>query len=200
MDSALILTANWMKSSWLENDGYGHFEIHTLPVEAQLAPVFGIQTIDLDLDGLLDVVLVGNDFGMEVQQGRADAFNGLVMRNTGTGLHALRLDQSGFFVRGDAKCLVKLVLGNEKFLLLAGQNNAALKAFSLREEPNQDLVRVPGKAIKCLLTLVNGKSRVAEFYWGDGFQAQAGRFVVRDSTIREIKFLDDFGQEVKTVL
>ena len=84
MDSALILMTNWMKSSWLENDGHGHFDFHALPAEAQLAPVYGIQAIDVDLDGLLDIALVGNDFGMEVQQGRADAFNGLVLRNTGT--------------------------------------------------------------------------------------------------------------------
>ena len=118
----------------------------------------------------------------------------------GPGYDPLTLDESGFYVPGDAKSLIKLYSANGKILLLAGQNNAGLKAFSIVGEPNHELIRVPDRAIKCLVTLVNGSRRVGEFYWGDGFQAQSGRFVVRDSSIQELKFFDDFGQVVKSVL
>lgn len=40
--------------------------MHPLPVDAQLAPVNGILTMDVNGDSWTDVLLVGNDFGNEV--------------------------------------------------------------------------------------------------------------------------------------
>ncbi|MGB5356197.1 MAG: FG-GAP-like repeat-containing protein, partial [Eudoraea sp.] len=85
LDDAVILEFNYMKSSWIENLGNGEFQLHAFPLEAQIAPVYGILTTDVDQDKLMDIIMVGNDFGMEVQQGPADAFVGLILHNKGNG-------------------------------------------------------------------------------------------------------------------
>ncbi|MCU0324865.1 MAG: VCBS repeat-containing protein, partial [Spirosomaceae bacterium] len=71
--NAMILKANWMRSSYVENKGNGDFEVRELPLEAQFAPVFGMILQDFDNDGNLDALLAGNDFGNEISVGRLDA-------------------------------------------------------------------------------------------------------------------------------
>ena len=73
LEDATIYDLNTTESSWIENLGEGKFRRHPLPLAAQLAPVYGISPGDFDGDGLTDLLLVGNDYGLEVQQGRADA-------------------------------------------------------------------------------------------------------------------------------
>jgi hypothetical protein len=63
---ALHLSATWMKSSYVENQGGSKFAIRELPVQAQFAPLFGMIADDFDQDGNLDLMLSGNDYGSEV--------------------------------------------------------------------------------------------------------------------------------------
>ncbi len=83
LKDALVLKANWLKSSYIENLGNGKFKMHELPVEAQFAPIFGMVSEDVDRDGNLDVILCGNDFGSDVSIGRYDALNGLILKGNG---------------------------------------------------------------------------------------------------------------------
>ncbi len=99
LKGAQIMQSNWMYSSLVENLGGGQFKISALPTEAQIAPIQGMLPYDIDHDGLLDLLMVGNDYGMELMQGRADAFCGLVLKNTGkTNLGALGGEKSFFYV------------------------------------------------------------------------------------------------------
>ena len=130
MEGAQVLAANWMSSSYIENLGNGHFSITALPWQAQLAPIHSMLPMDVDGDGLTDLLLTGNDYGMELLQGRADAFNGLVLKNMGkNSFRAMDLDESHFFVPGDARALVKVHLANGKTVVVAGQNRGKLKIF-----------------------------------------------------------------------
>lgn len=195
MDDALILTSNWLKSSWIENKD-GKMVVHALPIEAQLAPVYGIQTVDYDQDGNLDLVLAGNDFGMEVQQGRADAFTGLVLKNLGDTFRAISLEESQWYIPGDAKSLVRLMISDRSFLFLTGQNNAKLETYSVTSFSGQ-LHPAGPDIVKGIIELNDGSTRIHEFYWGDGFQAQSSRFLVQDSSVKSITWLDHKGEEVK---
>ncbi len=200
MDDALTLSANWMKSSWIENLGNGQFKMHALPIEAQLAPVYGVLLSNINEDEWLDLILVGNDFGMEVQQGRADAFSGLVLKNEGDkNFKSLSLNESQFFVPGDAKSLVNINIGNEELLYIAGQNHALLKVFKLKELRNKKLIPIDKQEVKCLITLNNGSQRIQEFYWGSTFQSQSSRVLSKSSQIKEIKFFDATGKETRTL-
>ena len=130
LEGAQILEANWMNSSYIENLGNGKFNISALPWQAQLAPIHAMLPYDADKDGLTDLLLVGNDYGMELLQGRADAFNGLVLKNLGKNqFKAMELEESHFSVPGDARAVAKASLANGQEIILATQNKGKLKVF-----------------------------------------------------------------------
>jgi len=131
MEGAQILEANWMSTSYIENLGDGKFSIMALPWQTQVAPVHAMLPYDVDKDGLLDVLMVGNDFGMELLQGRADAFNGLVLKNLGKNqFRAMDLEESHFFVPGDGRALAKIRLADGREIIVATQNRGGVKIFS----------------------------------------------------------------------
>lgn len=175
MDSALVKEATWMKSSWIENLGDGRMSLHAFPVEMQLAPIFATIPYDCDGDGWLDIIAVGNDFGMEVQQGRADAFVGLVLRNEGGGFFdAIDLEKSGWVVPGDAKSLVR-IKSQDSMLVVASQNRGPLLTYICNGDMNT-MAGVPQDAIYSLTNTPDGGVRRQEYYWGSTFQSQSGRY------------------------
>ncbi len=198
MDDALILESNWMKTSWIENLDGEHFKVHPLPVEAQFAPIFAILPFDVNGDKYPDIILVGNDFGMEVQQGRADALVGLVLTNNKKGdLVPLPLDQSNFYVPGDAKSLIVLNLDGIP-LMVASQNNDLLKAFTLTSSPKY-IYPVGNEIVKCLIDYHDGRSEVREFYLGNSFQSQSSRYLFVSESTAKISFLDFHENIIGTV-
>ena len=197
LDDALVYEFNTMESSWLENLGNNRFARHALPVPVQIAPVYGTAVTDLDQDGRLDLLMVGNDYGMEVQQGRADAFMGMALRNVGDGFVPVARSQSGFFVPGDGKALIRLEQQGGSVVWVASQNNDRLKAF---ENPRAgQLLRVAPEEVRAVVRMQDGSSQVHEFYWGSGFHSQSGRFLEVTPAIETIEFFDAAGNKVRTV-
>ena len=199
LKDAQIMKANWMYSSYVENLGNGKFKISALPYQAQIAPIYGMLPHDFDHDGLLDVAMVGNDFGMELLQGRADGFNGLILKNLGNGnFKAIELNESGFYVPGDARALTKVNIGNNNELFLASQNSGELKVFS----PNVFKFKLiyPQKAeTKAQIVLKNGQKRLQEFYWGHSFLSQQTNSILIDNSVKEVLFLDRNNNVVRRI-
>lgn len=176
MKGVSILTANYMKSVWIENLGAGKFTMHELPIEAQMAPIYGMQCSDINKDGLTDILMTGNDFGMETGQGRADALNGLVLINKGNkSFSSLGFEQSGFFVPGDARALSILhvkdkqyfvATQNRKGLSFFGDNNTSLLTTFIQLSPNE---------ISALVEYPNKKKEKVELSWGSSFLSQSTR-------------------------
>jgi enediyne biosynthesis protein E4 len=188
LKDAQILKTNWLASSFVENKGNGKFELTALPYQAQMAPIFGTISCDIDADGLLDILMIGNDFGMELLQGRADAFNGLVLKNKGNcQFKALELNESRFFIPNDARALVRI--NNAKYgeIILASQNRGALKAFVPLTQSSKTIV-TPIKSTKAEIRLKNGQKRKQEFYFGNTFMSQSSRSVRLDASILEVVF------------
>ncbi|WP_265241554.1 VCBS repeat-containing protein [Muriicola sp. Z0-33] len=200
LDDAAVYEFNYMKTSWVENLGNGKFKMHALPVEAQLAPVYGTLATDLDNDGFTDLLLVGNDYGMEVQQGRADAFSGLVLKNTGNkSFSPETLEHSHFFVPGDAKALVALDRKDKNPLYIASQNNDSLRVFETIKAIKQEVIRLRNNEVKAQMVFKDGGMSLQEFYWGDSFQSQSSRTISAGERIKEIRFFDNSGKETRTV-
>ncbi|RYG01506.1 MAG: VCBS repeat-containing protein, partial [Chitinophagaceae bacterium] len=133
LQGAVIKHAVNLKTSYIENLGGGKFKISPLPVEAQFAPVFGMVAQDINSDGKTDLILNGNDFGVELSVGKCAAMNGLVMLGNGRGgFKALKPERSGFYVPGNGKALVSLKGANGGSVLFASQNNDRLLAFRQR--------------------------------------------------------------------
>ncbi|MCU0450412.1 MAG: VCBS repeat-containing protein [Bernardetiaceae bacterium] len=130
---ALVLKADQFASVYIENLGQGQFAVRPLPVEAQLAPLYGLAPTDVDGDGHLDLLAVGNDYAADPLTGRYDALTGLVLRGNGKGqFTALPSRQTGFWVTGDAKSLVPLPVTDDQPLWVAGQNQDSLRVFRQR--------------------------------------------------------------------
>jgi hypothetical protein len=191
--TALIRKATYMQTSYVENQGQGRFRIVPLPMQAQFAPVFGMLPYDVNADGLLDALLVGNDYGMELQQGRADAFCGLVLLNRGNGqFEPLNFNQSGFLVPDDARALARLALPDNTEWIVATQNRSTLRGYGPRRLAFTPLVRLNPTETHGLLRLRNGATRRVEFSYGSTFLAQESRTVYWPDAVA-IKLFDQRG-------
>ncbi len=198
LDDAKKLSFNYMKSVWIENLNNGKFKIHALPTEAQFAPVYGILPLHLNNDVNVDILLIGNDYGMEVQQGRADALNGLVIKNNGDGnLQPITLDDSHFYVPGDAKSLVQLYSGNKKPIVIASQNNDSLKVYEPRTF--DEIVQLHPKETKVMLYFKDESKQIHEFYWGTSFQSQSSRTISINKMVKSISLFDNKGNKTRKI-
>lgn len=188
----LRLEANSFKSIYLENRGNDRFEMNALPKEAQLAPLNGMIADDFNGDGNLDVLINGNDYGTEVSVGRYDALNGLLLKGDGKGgFTPLSIIQSGIYIPGNGKSLVKLRGASGNYLVAASQNKGPLKIFILNK--GVSFVPLSQADIAAVVTYKNGKTQKREVQYGSSFLSQSGRFFLLDSTISSIKTIDAKG-------
>lgn len=200
LNDATVLSFNYMQSVWIENLGKGKFEVHALPTKAQFGPIYGILPKHLDDDNNIDFLIVGNDYGMEVQQGRADGLIGLTLKNNGEGgFESVPIEKSNFYVPGDGKSLVSVNMNNQKSLIVASQNNDSLRVFELNNKLHKRIIEVKPNETKAILNLGNGNQQIHEFYWGSSFQSQSSRALhINDSAI-EVIFYDNLGKETRKI-
>jgi len=172
---ARVLTGTYDRSAWVENLGNGKFAFHELPWHAQLAPMNGMLAEDINQDGFLDLIQVGNDYGNEVFIGRLDASIGWVFVGDGKGgFTSIPARESGFIVPGDAKALVKLTRKDGEALYVASQNRSKLLAFAAKHQ-GISVLQVPADAMAVELVLANGKKQRIDTSFGAGFGSQSSR-------------------------
>ena len=194
LKGALKLWANNFENSYIENLGHGKFKMHALPVMAQLAPLYGMVADDFNQDGNLDIAINANDFGTEVSNGRYDAMNGLVMLGDGKGNFAPQsILQSGLFVPGNGKALIKLRSADGKYLLAASQNRGPLKIFSSKAK--QKLISFFPNDKFCIYTLTNGNKRREEFCSGHSFLSQSARFISISKNVSSVTITNSKGEQ-----
>ena len=189
-EDAITLQATDMRTSCIENKGNGQFVIHALPAEAQSAPVYGMQTIDIDGDGNLDVLLVGNDYGMEPYSGRHDAFNGLCLKGDGKGnFAAMPLTKTGFFIKGDGKGLATIHTAKNEDMLLATQNQDSLLTFTKNIPAGttaQKYISLKPDDFYADIIYKNNKKRRVEFYYGSTYLSQSSRKLLVEKDAEKI--------------
>lgn len=111
---------------WNTEDG---LQVETLPLEAQVAPVFGIAVEDFTGDGNQDIWLGGNFFGLKPQVGRMHANKGVLLQGSGNrSFRAIPHLESGLKVEGEVRDAIVLSTENGKVLFVA-KNNDQLTAF-----------------------------------------------------------------------
>jgi ribosomal protein L30E len=189
MKGVLKLQANYFSNSYIKNNGNGTFTLSPLPQASQYACLNGMLAEDFDGDGNLDVLAVGNDYGTEVFVGRYDACNGLFLKGDGKGnFSKTSILQSGWFVPGNAKALVKLKSGNDKCLVIASQNKDKLKVYELKKKDTY--VPVQTSDASAMVYYKNGTRQKRELNYGASFLSQSGRFLNVDSTVQQIVISD----------
>lgn len=82
---AAVRQARTLATSIALSSGKGTFELRPLPIEAQFAPVFASLARDFDGDGIVDLLLAGNLYGVTPMLGRYDASYGTLLRGVGDG-------------------------------------------------------------------------------------------------------------------
>ncbi|WP_448698299.1 VCBS repeat-containing protein [Mucilaginibacter sp. AW1-3] len=196
--SALRLKVNEQRSCYLRNEGNGKFTMIPLPKEAQVSALNGMAVDDYDHDGNLDVIFNGNDYGTDVSIGRYDALNGLMLKGDGKGnFKPVSILESGIYIPGNGKALVKLHNKEGNYLLAASQNKDALKLFELK---NRSRFIVPGYLdLSAIVHYANGTSTKQEFYYGSSFLSQSARFVEVGKNVSSLTILrnDGTNYEVK---
>jgi hypothetical protein len=197
LKEAMIMKANCLSSSYVENLGNGKFKLTALPWEAQVAPVFGMLPYDMDADGFMDLLMVGNDYGMELLQGRADAFYGMVLKNDGkNNFRAIELNKSQFMVPYNARALTRVALAGNKEMILATQNRDDMRLFEPVKTVGKIIQLQPGE-VKARITLKNGQTRLMEFYGGSSFVSQQSRTVTMDASVQRIWLLAGNGKVIR---
>ncbi len=107
------------------------FNQEDLPRYAQLGPINKSICMDINNDGNMDVVTVGNNYAAEVETIRYDGGRGAVLLGDGQGgFDQLSPMESGFFEMNDCKDM-ELVTYNNEVLLITVSNRNKAKTFLL---------------------------------------------------------------------
>lgn len=129
---ALHYEAKLFASSYIENKGGGVFEIRPLPTQAQISPIQALSSHDFNSDGHKDILLSGNLHVMEVETGRADAGNGLLLLGDGKGeFKVAGVSKTGFSASKDVRDMA-ILNGKTRFVLVTN-NDAELQVFKHEE-------------------------------------------------------------------
>ncbi len=196
LKDALILNANNFTSSYCKNEGNGKFTLVPLPFQAQLSTLSGMIVDDFDGDGNLDVVINTNDFGTEVTIGRYDALNGLMLKGDGKGNFIPQtILQSGVFIPGNGKALIKLRGKNNSYLMAAAQNRGLLKVFELKKGSANLSILSNDESAE--IEFKNGKKQKLEFYYGASFLSQSARFLKIDKDVLSVVIFNSHGKTRK---
>jgi len=136
------LTADSLESAIFLNRT-NRFERKALPAEAQFSPAMGAAAADFDGDGLEDIFVAQNFFGVRPDAERLDAGRGLLLRGNGAG--GFVVDSRGVDILGQQSSPVQADFrANGKMDLVVGQNSAATQLFLNRTAATGFRVRLRG--------------------------------------------------------
>lgn len=138
LEKALHYRANQFNTMLFIREPKAGFRSLELPVEVQMSNINAIETIDIDADGFLDLILAGNMFDSEVETPRSDASYGLLLKNkAGNSFDLISNDLSGFHVPYETRQIIKF---NEdgRDMLIFGNNNAPLQIYALKKDIDAD--------------------------------------------------------------
>lgn len=129
MNEAKKYQANDFSTSLLLNNA-GTYRPMNLPFQAQLSICNTAMDIDVNKDGLPDILLGGNNYFNNVQIGRQDADYGTLLVNKGGGRFAYA-SLNPLLINGVVKKIRPITINNKQAVLLA-KNNAALQVLQLK--------------------------------------------------------------------
>jgi len=129
LDKASVLTVAQTQTCVFYNNGKGGFNMKPLPVRAQFSPVFSILVTDINNDGVKDLFLGGNFYGLKPEVGRYDASYGVtLLGNSKHWFDYLPPTNSGLFLKGEVRDIAPINTKSGKEIIVA-RNNDALQLF-----------------------------------------------------------------------
>ena len=122
--------AKLFASVFLKNNGAGGITIKPLPTEAQLFPIFSFCVDDLNEDGKLDIIAVGNFDATQPELGRYDAGYGVVLLAADQNFTFVPPQTSGFIIRGEARDVKAVMSARKEKTYVVARNNGWLSLFN----------------------------------------------------------------------
>ena len=164
----------------------GFFEARPLPVEAQVAPAFGVAVADFDGNGTDDLFLAQNFSETDIGSPRLDAGRGLVLLGDGRGgFTALSGPRSGVMLPADQRGVAVADFDEDgRPDVVVGQNAAATVLFrNVTGRPGLR-VRFTGGPRPAVLRLIysSGLGPAREVRLGGGYWSQDGAPVLGETT------------------
>ncbi len=127
LGDAVVKNAYTFATSLARNNGDGTFTLVPLPLEAQIAPMYGILATDIDSDGKADLLMAGNFDGVKPEIGKMSAGYGLYLRGDGKGhFTPVRELESGFFVPGQARDIQRVRTRKGNVYIVSRNNDRPL--------------------------------------------------------------------------
>jgi hypothetical protein len=128
-ERSIAYRVDYLEHAVLWNNGNNQFEIKGLPLESQVAPVYGITVEDLDEDGHKDIWLGGNFYALKPQVGRCDASRGVFLKGSGAArsFSYISPKASGIYVTGEVRDVKALRTDNGLKVLIARNNHSVLQ-------------------------------------------------------------------------
>jgi hypothetical protein len=136
LDKSIVKEADFFESILLENKGAFEFQVKKLPPKSQISALKAAALIDLNEDGLMDVVAGGNFYGNTVHIGRQDADFGSMLINKGNGQFETK-PLNNLSLQGQIRDIEKIKIGAKEMLLVA-RNNEAIKIIDFVTNENQE--------------------------------------------------------------
>ncbi len=123
------------ESVYIENLGDGEFELHHLPNEAQISPIFGIVSQDFNGDGNLDLLIGGNYYNREIETTRSDAGIGQILLGDGKGnFNPMQSYKTGLALYKDVRAIEILDQGSGNPTIIVANNNDAMQIYKMNKE------------------------------------------------------------------
>ena len=177
LQGARVLRSETFASSYFENKGNGEFVIKPLPRSIQTSPTYGIVTDDINKDGNIDILLVGNSYANDGFVGRDDAGTGACLLGDGKGNFKIASNlETGFRADLDAKAMNTLLVGNEEFLIISN-NNGPVENYRFVQDSSIKFHKLQSMDAYAIITNHSGIQYKQEFYYGGSYLAQSSRYL-----------------------
>ncbi|WP_411032119.1 VCBS repeat-containing protein [Spongiimicrobium sp. 3-5] len=196
LEDAYVVKSETFANSYLENLGDGKFKLTALPRPAQIAPMYGMMVGDYNNDDHLDLLAVGNFYSGEVFSGQYDAAIGWLLAGNGNGgFKSVGVEQSGFFVPGDAKGLARLY-AEGKEVAMATINNGPLAVYTF-PRPQQKIYTAKSQDVYAIIQYANGQQQKVEFNYGGSYLSQPSRSMPIPNNAKTVTIIDVEGEQTQ---
>jgi hypothetical protein len=102
--------------------------------------------------------------------------------------------ESGFFIPGNAKALIKLRGPGGKAVVAASQNRGKVKLFT-ENNPQQKIITLRSDDKAVLITFADGHTRKEELQQGSSFLSQSSRFIDVNASVKNVVIINSKGEK-----
>jgi hypothetical protein len=128
IDRSIKQEMNHLESGVLLNQGAGNFAWKPFPVYGQKSWIFAIQVLDINEDGIQDLILGGNLYHVKPELGKYDASYGEVLLGKGDGTFTFWPNRNhGLKLEGDIRAIAPL--GDKKLLFVKNSAPAEIWTY-----------------------------------------------------------------------